>query len=63
MVNLLSLFLISRDCQDLFLKRNSNVILCTNGATICFKCHLKEKRKCSFENVLAEKIESSTSFK
>ena len=29
----------------------------------CFKCYVKEKRKCSFENALVEKSESSTDLK
>ena len=42
---------------------NSNFILCTDRARICFKCYIKVKRKCSFENAPVEKSESSTNLK
>ena len=42
---------------------NTNFILCTGKARICFECYVKEKRKCSFENALVEKSESSTNLK
>ena len=42
---------------------NSNLILCTDRARIWFKCYVKEKRKCSFENALVEKSKSSTNLK
>ena len=42
---------------------NSSVGVCTDRARICFKCYVKEKRKCSFENALVEKSESATDLK
>ena len=36
---------------------NTNFILCTDRARICFKCYVKEKRKCSFENAIVGKSE------
>ena len=45
---------------DFLLLYNSNFILCADKTRICFKCYVKENRKCSFENALAEKSETST---
>ena len=42
---------------------NSNFILFTDGARICYKCYIEKERKRSFENALAEKSESSTNLK
>ena len=44
----------------LFLIYDSNFIVCTDRARIYFKCYVKEKGKCSFENALVGKNESST---
>ena len=30
---------------------------------MCFKCYVKEKRKCSFENALVENSKNSTNLK
>ena len=46
--------------SDLVLIYNSNFILCTDRARICFKCYIEKERKCSFENALVEKSKSST---
>ena len=46
--------------SDFLLIYNSNFILCTDKARICFKCYVKQKRKCSFENAPVEKSRSST---
>ena len=45
-----------------FLIYSSDFNVCTDRARICLICHVKEKRKkkCSFENALVEKSESST---
>ena len=40
-----------------------NFIVCIVRARICFKCYVKEKRNCSFENALVEKSENSTNLK
>ena len=46
---------------DFVLIYKSNFNLCTDRARLCFK---KEKeRKCSFENAVVEKSESSTNLK
>ena len=42
---------------------NSNFILCTDRARICFKCYIEKERKCIFQNALVEKSESLTSLK
>ena len=42
---------------------DSNFVVCTDRARICFKCYVKEKRKCSFENAFVEKSESSINLK
>ena len=42
---------------------NSSVSVCTDRARIRFKCYVKEKRKCSFENALVEKRERSANLK
>ena len=42
---------------------NSNFIVSIDRAKICFKYYVKEKRKCSFENALIEKSESSNNLK
>ena len=42
---------------------NNNFILCTDRATICFKCYVKKKRTCSFESALVENSKSSTNLK
>ena len=39
---------------------DSNFIVCTDRGRLFFKCHVKEKRKCNFENALAEKSKSWT---
>ena len=44
-----------------FFNINSNFSLCTDRTRICFKCYVKEKRKCSFENALAEKSKAQLS--
>ena len=49
--------------SDFLLIYNSNFILCTDRARICFKSYVNEKRKCSFENAHVEKSESSTYLK
>ena len=41
--------------SDFILIYNSNFILCTDRARICFKCYIEKERKCSFENALVEK--------
>ena len=53
----------SNHLSDFVLIYNSNFILCTDRARICFKCHIEKERKCSFENGLMEKSESSTNLK
>ena len=42
---------------------SSNFIVCTDKARTCFKCYVIEKRKCGFENALAEESESSLNLK
>ena len=49
--------------SDFVLIYNSSFILCSEKASICFKCYVKEGRKCSFKNALVEKSESSTDLK
>ena len=49
--------------SDLVLIYNGNFILCTDRDRICFKCYVKVERKCTFENALVEKSESSTNLK
>ena len=63
MIKMIVLFKISYDCQISFLIYDSNFIVCTDRARICFKCDAKEKRKCNFENGLVEKSESSTNLR
>ena len=41
--------------SDFVLIFNSNFILCTDRARICFKCHIEKERKCSFENAPVER--------
>ena len=41
--------------SDFILIYNSNFILFTDRARICFKCYIEKERKCSFENALVEK--------
>ena len=35
----------------------------TDRARICFKCYIEKEKKCSFENTLVKKSESSTNLK
>ena len=49
--------------SDFILIYNSNFILCTDRARICFKCYVKEKRKCSFVNALVEMTKRSNKLK
>ena len=49
--------------SDFVLIYNSNFILCTDRARICFKCYIEKEKKCSFENALVKKSESSTNLK
>ena len=46
--------------SDFVLIYNSSFILCSEKASISFKCYVKEGRKCSFKNAL---VESSTDLK
>ena len=49
--------------SDFLLIYNNNFILRTDRAGVSFKCYVKEKWKCSFENAHVEKSESSTDLK
>ena len=49
--------------SDFLLIYNSNFILCTDRARICFKCYVENERKYSFENALVEKSRGSTNLK
>ena len=49
--------------SDSVLIYNSNFTLCADRARACYKCYVKEKIKCSFENSLIEESESSTNLK